>query len=206
MSRNRAPAPARRWQRGALAVEAALALPILIAAGLIGSDMQRIHTERIRLENAAATMALNLAAQPELSAAGLDALAEAAMQGHEQNQQLIVLDVLQSGRIAWALQRGGDTGLCEAPAAGGHYSDELPESLPEDARDEDEDGDASGLAMIVVVACRATADVALSGALVMPELLRTTSLYRATHKTITLDTTLQAESDASGLAYSESDS
>lgn len=204
MSR-RGPLPAhRRRQRGALAVEMALALPVLIAAGVIGSDMQRIHSERLRLENAASAMALNLAAQPELSVAGLDALAEAAMQGHEQNQHLIVLNVLQSGRIAWALQRGGDTSLCEAPAAGGRYRDALPEQTPDGGRDDDEDGDASTLSMVVVMACRATTDVALSGALLMPEVLRTRSVYRASRKTITLDATLQAESKASGLAFSES--
>jgi hypothetical protein len=106
----------RARQRGALAVEAAIALPLLIAVGLIGSDMQRIHTERIRLENASGSMALNIAMQPELSRAGIDALASVAMQGHEQFQHLIVLQVLQSGRISWALQRGGAQQLCEPPA------------------------------------------------------------------------------------------
>ena len=191
----------RRGQHGALAVETALVLPILLGIGLIGSDMMRIHVERIRIENAAGTMALNLAAQPELTAAGLDALAEAAMQGHSDHQQLIILNVRQSGRIAWALQRGGASSLCKALAKGGLYSGSLPEQRPSE-EGQDGDADNSTLSMIVVRACRDTRDIALSGGLTLPSVLDTTSIFRATSTEITLDDTLQAESKASGLAYS----
>ncbi len=196
MSRRR-PQPSRR-QRGSVAVETALALPILLGVGLLGSDMQRIHTERIRLENAAGSMALTIAAQPQLSVAGLDALAAAAMQGHSDAQQLIVMSVRPSGRVDWLLQRGGADGLCPAPASGGVYAGALPEDPPEQA-----DEDTATLSMVVVLACRDTRAVALSGALPMPDLLQTASIFRATAQNIELDEVLQAESDASGLAYSE---
>lgn len=194
-----APAPRRR-QRGALAVEAALALPILLGVGMIGADMQRIHSERIRVENAAGAMALNLSAQPALTAGGVDALAQVAMQGHENMQQLIILNVLQSGRIAWALERGGASGLCEAPASGGQYTGLLPQDRPDTG---ESNVDNSTMSMIVVKACRDTADISLWAGMPLPDLLETAAVFRATSRTITLDETLRAESAASGLAYAE---
>lgn len=191
-------------QLGAFAVEAALALPILIGVGFIGADMQRIHTERIRLENVAGATAVNLAAQPALSLAGVDALANIAMQGHAEDQQLIVLNVLQSGRIAWALQRGEASDLCEALSEGGLYSGTLPEEMPDSDDSTNEKQDTSTLSMIVVRACRDTSGITLSGGLVMPRVIDTTAIFRATTIEIALDNDLQAESDASGLAYSGS--
>ncbi|WMD18987.1 hypothetical protein RAS12_20485 [Achromobacter seleniivolatilans] len=193
-------ASSRRRQRGALAVEAAIALPILLGVGMIGADMQRIHSERIRVENAAGAMALNLAAQPKLTAGGVDALAELAMQGHTNMQQLIILNVLQSGRIAWALQRGGARALCEAPAAGGRYTGTLPEDRPDTGQS---NVDNSTMSMIVVKACRDTTDISLWAGIPLPEVLETTGIFRATSRTITLDEALRAESIATGLAYSE---
>ncbi|MEN4922836.1 hypothetical protein ABE485_29475 [Achromobacter spanius] len=193
-------APSRRRQRGALAVEAAIALPILLGVGMIGADMQRIHSERIRVENSAGAMALNLAAQPALTAGGVDALAQVAMQGHEDMQQLIILNVLQSGRIAWAVERGGARSLCEPPASGGRYTGALPEDPPDTG---ESNTDNSTMSMIVVKACRDTADISLWAGMPLPEVLETTGIFRATSRTITLDETLRAESAATGLAYSE---
>ncbi|WP_313458838.1 hypothetical protein [Achromobacter sp.] len=195
------PRPSRRRQRGALAVEAAITLPILLGVGMIGADMQRIHSERIRVENASGAMALNVAAQPALTVNGLDALAEVAMQGHAGKQQLIIMNVLQSGRIAWALQRGGARDLCTAPASGGQYMGALPEDPPDTGQS---NVDNSSMSMIVVKACRDTTDIPLWGGLIMPDLLETTGIFRATSRTIKLDETLRAESVASGLAYPES--
>jgi len=190
----------RRRQRGALAVEAALALPILLGVGMIGADMQRIHSERIRVENAAGAMALNIAAQPSLTAAGVDMLAQLAMQGHEEMQQLIILNVLESGRIAWALQRGGAGDLCDAPASGGQYTGVLPQDRPDTG---ESNVDNSTLSMIVVKACRDTADISIWAGMPLPDLLQTAAVFRATSRTITLDETLRAESVASGLAYAQ---
>lgn len=188
-------------------MEAALALPILIAIGLIGTDMQRIHVERIRLENASAAMALNLAVQPELSVAGVDALAEAAMQGYSESQHLVILQVQQSGRISWALQRGGAQQLCQPPAAAGEYTDELPEDLPEQPADAaaDTEQDASTMSYIVVMACRDTSQIVLSRGLIMPAQLQNISVYRSISQNILLDEILQDESDKSGLAFVEAD-
>lgn len=189
-----------RSTRASVAVETALALPILISVGLLGADLQRIQTERIRLENAAGAMALNLAAQPTLSAAGLAALGAAAMQGHEAGQQLIVLHVRPSGRINWALQRGGARDLCDALSLQGQYAGTLPERPAEDAT---ASSDSSERSMVVVRACRSTDEILLTSGLAMPSTLDTTAIYRSTAADIELDDTLQAESDASGLAYQE---
>lgn len=194
-------------QLGAIAVETALAIPIMTGAGLIGSDMHRIHTERIRLENATGAMGLTLSAQPLLTKPGLDALAEIAMQDHEGAQHLLVLLVNQSSEVIWALQRGGAENLCAAPVKEGRYTG----SLPEDETSASSSANSSNSTvetrtMIVVQACRDTTDITLSGGLVLPEVLKTTSVYRAVRTTITLDQPLQKESTASGLVYTESES
>lgn len=124
----------RRRQRGTLAVEAAIVLPILLGVGMIGADMQRIHSERIRVENAAGAMALNLAAQPALTSAGVDALAELAMQGHAEMQQLIILNVLQSGRITWALERGKLAHYAKFPHQVGSTRETCPKTHPTRAK------------------------------------------------------------------------
>lgn len=195
----RARSAARRRQRGALAVEAALALPILIGVGLLGADMQRIHTERIRLESTAGVMAMNLAAQRELTQGGLDDLAKVAMQGHENDQLMYLLSVRLDGSVAWGLKRGGAEGLCDAPAAGGQYLG----TLPDDSRRGD---DTAAPSMIVVRACRATGDVSLFSGLVIPDTLQTDTLFPASNAAITLDEALQTESNASGLAQPDSQS
>ncbi|HEY0201333.1 MAG TPA: hypothetical protein VGC24_06545 [Burkholderiaceae bacterium] len=194
-----------RWrQRGALAVETALVLPVLVAMGLIGADMQRIHLERIRLESTTGVLAVNLVAQPKLTAEGLDELVETAMQNHASDQQLYILTVKRSGKVTWALQRGGATSLCEAPSAGGLYTGTLPEDTVED--EDDTNTIAGAVSMLVVRACRKTSDITLFSKLTIPDLLETDTVFPATHNTITLDSTLQTESDASGMAYSDSDS
>ncbi|SAI54509.1 Flp pilus assembly protein TadG [Bordetella ansorpii] len=190
---------ARRRQRGAFAVEAALALPILIGVGLLGADMQRIHTERIRLESTAGVMAATLAAQRELTQGGLDELAKVAMQGHENDQLMYLLSVRVDGSVAWGLARGGAEGLCEAPATGGRYSG----TLPDDSRRGD---DTAAPSMIVVRACRGTGNVSLFSGLVLPDMLQTDTLFPASNAAITLDEPLQAESDGSGLAQTDSQS
>lgn len=189
-----------RNTRATVAVEAALTLPILISVGVMAADIQRIQTERIRLENAAGLMALNLAAQPELSAAGLEALSAVAMQGHEASQQLIILSVRQSGRINWALQRGGASDLCEPQAMQGLYSGDLPEDPPASSAG---GSDTSALSMLVVRVCRNTEEILLTSGLAMPATLDTTAIFPARSSEIPLDKKLQDESDASGLAYSE---
>lgn len=192
-----------RSNRATVAVETALVIPMLIGVGVLGADIQRVQTERIRLENAAGAMALNLAAQEELSAAGLKALSAVAMQGYEASQQLIILNVSQSGRVNWALQRGGASDLCDAQAMQGLYTGTLPEEPPEDSDGGNDSSDASTLSMLVVRACRDTEEILLTSGLTMPSTLDTTAIYRARTAKITLDETLQNESDASGLAYSK---
>lgn len=194
--------PAPR-QRGSMAVETALALPILLGVGLIGSDMHRIGLERTRLENTAGSVAINLAAQRTLTATGLDALIDTTLKGHAEHQQVIVLHVRQSGRIEWALQRGGAEDLCEPASDGANYTGTLPEDPPDDEGGNGSD-DGSRLSLIVVQACRDTSNILLSGGLVLPRVLEAVGVFRTTATTITLDEELQEQSRASGLAYIES--
>lgn len=198
MKRAAARAGRQARQRGAFAVEAALVLPILLGVGLLGADIQRIHTERIRLENTAGTLAVNLAAQRELTGAGLDALAKVAMQGHEADQQIYVLNVQVDGSVSWGLIRGGAENLCEAPAVGGIYEG----TLPDDSRRDDT---TAAPGMVMVRSCRRTDEVALFSGLGIPDVLKTDAIFPSSHRTIKLDTELQGESDANGLAAGASD-
>lgn len=180
-------------QRGAVAVEAALTVILLIGVALIASDMHRIGIERTRLENAASSAALNIAAQPTLTKPGLDGLVEIVMQGHSEYQHLVIMNVMQSGRINWLLERGGAPGLCEPPSDGVSYTGELPEDAPEGGEGESADDDGSTTSMIVVQACRSTEDIFAHGGLSFPEVLRVESIYRVSARKVALDEELQNE-------------
>lgn len=194
-------------QRGSVAIEAALAIPILIGVGLIGADMQRIHTERIRVESTAGTLALNVAAQPFLTAAGFDALASASMQGHSDAQRLTVLYIAPSGRITWALQRGGASGLCEPPAAAGLYTGNWPGTeRPNGQAPDTDDPGAVTRPQIAVQVCRSTRDIPMNIGLDIPDVIQTQVIYPAAFSPLELDDVLAAESGATGLAYSASTS
>lgn len=180
-------------QRGSVAVEAALALTLLFTVGFIASDMHRIDIERSRLEGTASSAALNISAQSKLTKPGLDALADVVMQGHIDDQQMIIMNVLQSGRIFWSLERGGASDLCEAESDGVYYTGQLPidaEKMEEAAESEE---DASTFSLIVVRACRRTTDITSYGGITMPDVLQVDSVYRASSRKITLDEELQEE-------------
>lgn len=197
--------PRRRAQRGAAAVEAALGIALLTGVFILAADMARIGIERARLENAAGSAALNIATQTKLTQAGLDALAKVAMQGYEDQQELVILNVLQSGRIQWGVRRGSDQGICPELSAGGVYNGTLPEDPPTTSSTSASSTDASTMSLIVVEACRDTRNVALS-TLSMPSPLSVRSAFRATSSVVSLDDALQSESDATGLSYSTNQS
>jgi len=176
-------------RNGSVAVETALSLSIFFILLFMASDMYRIGIERTRLEGTASSLALNLAAQPELTKVGLDALAEIAMQGHEGEQQLIMLSVMQSGLVKWQLERGDATNLCEVEVEDSYYMGELPEDPPES----ESETDSSTASMIVVRACRNTGYITSYGGITMPEVLQVDSIYRANSLEIPLDEELEKE-------------
>ncbi len=173
---------------GSVAVEAAIMLLVLFAVASIASDMHRISIERTRIESTANSMALNISAQNKLTRRGLDALAEVAMQGHEEDQQIVILNVKQSGIIAWQLERGEEADLCEVEKDGDHYGGDLPEDVVEDS-----DEDPETFSMVVVLACRGTKNIRSFGGISMPDVVQVQSVYRATSRVIALDKELQEE-------------
>lgn len=186
-------------QAGAIAVEVALGLPLMFSIGLVGTDMHRVGIERAQIEQAAGSTAITLAAQSELTQAGLQGLVDVLTLGRPQDYQVVILNVLQSGRVSWGFQRGEAGQLCEPMSNGRDYLGELPEDPP--AEDED-----STLSMVVVQVCRSSADVTLFGGLALPDVLGVRVIHRAVAQTIELDEALQEESKANGLSSSESSS
>lgn len=193
----------RSCQAGVIAVEAALGLPIMIGIGLIGADMHRVGIERAQIEQAAGSAAITLAAQSQLTEAGLQGLVDVLTLGRPQDYQVVILNVLQSGRVNWGFQRGEAGELCESQSDGRDYLGDLPEDPPEDSGSSSDD-DGSTLSMVIVQVCRSSTDITLSGGIVLPDVLGARVIYRAAVQTIELDDALQEESEANGLSTSES--
>lgn len=198
--------PHTQRQRGSLAIEAALMLPLLIGIGVLGADLQRVHTERIRLEKAAGSLGINVAAQPALTKPGLDRLAAITLQGHEEVQQITVMYVEPNGRVRWAVQRGGAGNLCAAPIKGGIYSGTWPGEKRPDGRTDDNEApnpEALSRGQIAVQACRDTTAIQLSSGLVLPTVIETQAIYPAFISGLLFDKELLIESHATGLAYAK---
>lgn len=185
-------------RNGSVAVETALMLIVLFAIWLIASDMYRIGIERTRLEGTATNMAINASVQSELTKPGLDILAEIAMQGHEGQQQIIILNVMRSGRVNWMLSRGDATDLCEAEVEDKLYTGTLPEDpTAEEVYDPDEPEDPSKASFVIVRACRSTEDIKSYGGIIIPTVIQVDSVYRATAREITIDEDLEEENEIS---------
>ena len=185
-----------RKERGSLAVEVALLIPILMFAGLIAADMFRTAIERTRLEETASSLALTISTQKALTKEGLDALTEIVMQGHTEDQDILIMNVYLSGRINWLLERGGSEGLCEPSSDGRYYTGELPEDPPDDEKNKSDK--ESTTSFVVVKACRDTSKMFSYGGIQWPDYLQVESLYRARHQKIELDESLQEENRIAG--------
>ncbi|THF67245.1 hypothetical protein E6C76_02380 [Pseudothauera nasutitermitis] len=194
--------PRRARQLGSIAVEAALLLPMLLGIGLVGTDMHRVGIERAQIEQAAGSAAITLAAQSQLTEAGLQGLIDVLTLGRPQNYQVEIMNVMQSGRVNWGFERGEAGELCASMSNGRDYLGELPEDPPEEDGDSGDD-DASTLSMVVVQVCRKSSDLALTGGVVLPDTLGVRVIYRAVALKIALDEALQEESQANGLSTSE---
>ncbi|PLK47686.1 TadE/TadG family type IV pilus assembly protein [Uliginosibacterium sp. TH139] len=189
-------------QRGSLAVEVALLMPLLFGVGVVGSDMYRVGITRAELEQRNGSLTLTLAMQQQLTESGLQALVEVGTQDAPARYQLLILNVLQSGKVNWGFKRGAGGALCDSPVSGGLYTGELPEAMP--AEQGDSSDDTSTFSYIVVHSCRSTADITLAGGVSLPDVLQVRTVQRAIILKPTLDESLTNENKATGLAYSES--
>lgn len=189
-------------QRGSLAVEVALLMSLLFGVGVVGSDMYRVGVTRAELEQRNGSLTLTLAMQQEITESGLQALAAVGTQDAPTRYQLLILNVLQSGKVNWGFKRGAGGALCDLPVSEGLYTGELPEAMP--AEQGDGSDDASTFSYIVVHSCRSTGDITLAGGVSLPEVLQVRTVQRAITLKPTLDESLTNENKATGLAYSES--
>lgn len=142
-----------RVQKGSMAVEAALSVVLFISMLSIVFDMHSLGMERARLEEGAGSIAQNIAVQSKLTEPGLSALVDAALQGDQYATEVLVLNVLQSGKISWMISRGDGAALCESPDDGGYFAGTLPEDPPEEAEGGDDEEDTSTMSMVVVEVC-----------------------------------------------------
>ena len=177
-------------KKGSVAVETALGVTMLFGVATILVDMHTSGLERVRLETGAGEMAQSVAAQVELTKYGLDALTTAAFQSQTRDTEIIIMNVLQSGRINWMLHRGDGAALCELDVDGDRFTADLPVDSPEESEDET---DVSEMSMVVVEACRRTSLLKSEDKMVFPRLIQVRNIYRAGQLQINLDEALTDE-------------
>ncbi|EHD23065.1 MULTISPECIES: TadE/TadG family type IV pilus assembly protein [Brenneria] len=177
-----------RAGRGSVAVETALALPIVLAVGTLCADIYTVGLERERLEQRAGAIVSILGMQQELTQEGLQGLLDSVLPEEGLgNYQLLISNVRQTGALYWQLERGNADDLCTDNQAG--YGETYPGDLPEK---ETEDG-KEDISMVVVELCREGKDISLLGGLSLSNLLHVTSVNRVARGVIALDETLMQE-------------
>ncbi|MCW1874907.1 hypothetical protein OMR58_10635 [Erwinia sp. INIA-01] len=177
-----------RQQHGSLAVETALALPIVLAAGAVLTDLITVELEREHMEQRAGAIASVLAMQSELSRQGLSGLLAASIPDENTGSyQLNIANVRQNGQVYWQLLRGNNTGICtdNVVPTGSTWPGELPEVNEESGKE--------NVSMIVVELCRNGSDITMLGGLTVKNQLKVSAINRVTRNTLTLDATLAAE-------------
>lgn len=176
---------------GTVAVEAALGLTLLFAVAAVFADMHTAGRERTRLETGAGEMAQTVASQAELTKYGLDALTLAAFQNNTRGTEIIVMNVMQSGKILWMLRRGDGAQLCQLDVSGDQFTGTLPVDPP-DGNGESED-DTSEMSMVVIDACKRLSGFKSESGIAFPRLLQVRNIYRAGQVEINLDKELTDE-------------
>lgn len=171
------------------AVETALALPIVLAVGMLCADIYTVGLERERLEQRAGAIVSILGMQQELTQEGLQGLLDTVLPEEEGlgNYQLLISNVRQTGVLYWQLNRGNSDDLCTDNQAG--YGETYPGDLPEK---ETEDG-KEDISMVVVELCREGKDISLLGGLSLSNLLHVTSVNRVARGVVALDPGLMQE-------------
>ncbi|VXD00626.1 conserved hypothetical protein [Pseudomonas sp. 8Z] len=184
----------QRKQRGNALVESALTLPLLIGGALLIADLYNINLARAYMEQSAYTVASTLAAQSRLDKDGLQALTEqSAAPGVLGDYQMVISRVMLDRSMPWKpLYRGNTEGLCPQLFSGDRYTGELPEPLPENNADDEEQAPSSTSIMVVQL-CRNSDNLALSGALLASKDIQTISFVRMSYRDIELDEALTLE-------------
>lgn len=172
-------------------MEAALGLTLLFAVAAVFADMHTAGRERTRLETGAGEMAQTVASQAELTKYGLDALTLAAFQNNTRGTEIIVMNVMQSGKILWMLRRGDGAQLCQLDVSGDQFTGTLPVDPP-DGNGESED-DTSEMSMVVIDACKRLSGFKSESGIAFPRLLQVRNIYRAGQVEINLDKELTDE-------------
>lgn len=190
---------AGRRRRGAIAVETALLLPLMLGVAFVATDLQRLSAERAQLEQSAGSAAITIAAQQRLTKPGVDALVDLVTLGRPAQYQVVIMAVRQSRRIAWGLQRG-DGPACDSLSDGTNYTGPLPQELRPAPGANGAQADNSTVTLVVVQACRTTRGIRSHGGVWLPDRLQTRAVNRAVAEAIALDEPLTLESLASGLA------
>lgn len=175
-------------KRASVAVETALALPIVLAIGTLCADIYTVGLERERMEQRAGAIVSILGMQQELTEEGLQGLLDAVLPEEGMgNYQLLISNVRQTGEVYWQFNRGDSDKICADNQAA--YGDIYPGDLPE--KDE-EDGSAT-VSMVVVELCREGKDISLAGGLSLSNLLHVSLVNRTGDGVITLDAALGQE-------------
>ncbi|KHN53738.1 TadE/TadG family type IV pilus assembly protein [Pectobacterium fontis] len=180
----------RFWSscRASVAVETALAFPIVLAIGSLCADIYTVGLERSRMEQRAGAIASILAMQQKLDAQGLKGLLDTVLPTEGMgNYQLLISNVLQTGDLYWQLSRGTAEGLCAESETlpGQEYLPTLPERNREDG--------SKNVSMLVVEICREGNDVGLLGGLSLGGMLHTSSVNRVAINVVELDEALRKE-------------
>ncbi|MEH0834051.1 hypothetical protein [Pectobacterium cacticida] len=177
-----------RAQRASIAVETALALPIVLAAGMLFADFYSINLERSRMEQRAGALASVLALQKSLTTDGLSGLLNSVLpDANLGDYQLLISNVRQTGMVNWQLSRGNTPGLCagsETPP-GESYVPDLPER--------DVEKGSENTTMLLVEWCREGKDLGLLGGMALGGLLHVSAVNRVAIGAIELDETLAKE-------------
>lgn len=175
-------------QRGVVAVETALAFPILLAAAALVADIVTVELEREHLEQRAGALTSVLAMQRTLTEQGLEGLLDATIpETGTGAYQIIISNVRQTGEVYWQLNRGNSDNICtenQAPP-GATYPGELPEV--------DAEYGEENVSMVVVELCRQGKDINLLGGLSLTNMLQASAVNRVTRSVLRLDKTLADE-------------
>ena len=183
-----------RSAHGSVSVEAAFGLVFFIVILYAVADYHAVSQIRDEVEDAAGSISLNLSTQEKLTQQGFDALVTGALQNKTRDTDVVALNVLQSGKIQWMLERGDEAQLCQVDVDGRYFTGDLPEDPPEDSENNGENGtDMSELSMVVVYVCRSTNSLRRVGKFVFPNPIEVQNINRAMKKTIEIDEALKKE-------------
>ncbi|WP_122340794.1 hypothetical protein [Pseudomonas caricapapayae] len=175
----------KRLQSGSATVETAFTLSIVVAAGMLFSDLFLLMRARVDLERSTHMLAATLANQAALTNNGVQQLLSGLAAQRGDTYQYYVAKVLPDRTLSWELPLGDATGLCDSPVEGGSYQGVLPEA-------EDSQASDGRTALLVVRACQAAGEVGLTQLQLDKNVLQIDAVERMRTASVTLDETLAA--------------